>query len=427
MWWLRRTGETVTSTGKARLGWRLPWGRLLLAGLALLLAACGPRPEGPEQRAAFLARHWKDPLPAQGPVPEGFSALESALGAEACGQCHAAQRQDWQGSRHAHSMGPGLRWQLHLMNQAQANRCLRCHAPLAEQKALLAQAMSWPARPGAPPPAHVPSDLAQQGLVCAACHVREHRRYGPPVRPASAAAAADPRPHAGFVASTAFSDSAFCAPCHQFPADGPRTAGKLHEDTFEQWKASPLAARSSCQSCHMPERRHLWRGIHDAPMTRRAIKVDWRVQRQPDQRLVALVKVRNVGAGHHFPTYMVPKVELQIDHVAADGRRSAQAAGVIGWTVETDLGKEIADTRIPAGQERSFELPLKAGAAAGGLFELRLVVKPGEHYERTFVQSLARADRLPPASIAPLREALAQVRAGEYELMRLTRPADVAN
>ena len=27
----------------------------------------------------------------------------------------------------------------------------------------------------------------------------------------------------------------------------------------------------ACQACHMPERRHLWRGIHDPEMVKRAL------------------------------------------------------------------------------------------------------------------------------------------------------------
>lgn len=392
-----------------------------LCALLLLLTACSPRTEPAEPPAAFLARHWADPLPAQGPVPAGFSALEASLGPQACGQCHAQQWQAWQGSRHALSMGPGISWQLLLMDQAQGNRCLRCHAPLAEQKALLAQELGWPARPASPPPPHVPADLARQGLVCAACHVRGHRRYGPAPAAAAPAAAASV-PHGGFEASGGFSDSAFCAHCHQFPDDGPRTAGKLHEDTYRQWQESAFAARETCQSCHMPQRRHLWRGIHDPEMTRRAIELDWQLAGQPGRDLVAAVTVRNIGAGHHLPTYMVPKIELHIAHLAADGRRTELAMQAIGWTVDTDLRHELADTRIPAGGQRRFELPLALPATAAGLLELRVRVRPGEHYERTFVQSLARADRLPATALPVLKAALQQVRDAEYELLRLTQP-----
>ena len=407
----------------------LALGAAVVLGAALMLGACTPEGGnggngGNGDPAAFLARHWSDPLPAQGPVPAGFSALEASLAPQACGQCHPAQWQQWQTSLHARAVGPGLLWQLHVMDQAEANRCLRCHAPLAEQKALLARAMAWPARPAAAAPAYVPEDLALQGLVCAACHVRGHRRIGPLPRAVGAAASSA---HGGFVATPAFSDSRFCAHCHQFPDDGPRTAGKLNEDTYEQWKASPFAGKRSCQDCHMPERRHLWRGIHDPETTRAAIDVALHLRPAGTRRFVAEAVVRNVGAGHHFPTYMVPKIELQFARVARDGARVALGTQVIGWSVDTDLRHELADTRIPAGASRRFELGFEAPATADWELELRVVVRPDEHYERTFTQSLAQASRLPPATLAPLRAALAHARTTPYELLRLRQAPRIAN
>lgn len=408
----------------SRAAGRLP----VRAALAVLLAslACCSREPAPEARERFLARHWAEPLAAQGQPPAAFTPLEASLAPQACGQCHAAQWQQWQGSLHARTMGPGLAWQLHVMDQASANRCLRCHAPLAEQKALLAQQLGWPARPAAAPPAFVPPDLAQQGLVCAACHVRGHRRFGPvpgTQRPLAGAVA-----HGGFEASQAFSDSRFCAHCHQFPDNGPRTAGKLHEDTYAQWQGSQEAARRSCQDCHMPGRQHLWRGVHDPEMTRSAVAIELEVRPGADGRRRAVATVRNVGAGHHFPTYMVPKVELHFEHLSASGERKRLGTRVIGWTVDTDLTHEIEDTRIAAGEARRFELALPPLPTLGdGELELVVVVRPGEHYERVFTQSLARAGRWPAAALPALREALARVRAAEYELLRMRRPLRIAN
>jgi hypothetical protein len=95
---------------------------------------------------------------------------------------------------------------------------------------------------------------------------------------------------------------------------------------------------------------------------------------------------------------------------------------VIGWEVDVALQRELQDTRIPAGQERRFEQAFPLPDARGWSVELRMVVRPGEHYERTFRHSLARESSFPAAARAPLREALAQVKAAEYELLSLRRP-----
>ncbi|OJZ18307.1 MAG: hypothetical protein BGP21_03845 [Thiobacillus sp. 65-29] len=383
--------------------------------LLSFLAGCGDK-AAPDVET-FLARHWADPLPPQGKPPAAFSPLEASLAPQACAQCHAAQHADWQGSLHSRTMGPGLRWQLMLMNQEQGNRCLRCHAPLAEQKALVALELGWPNAPKQPPPDFVPADLGHGGLVCAACHVRGHERFGPPPRGKVAAGG----PHGGFTVSEAFTDSRFCAHCHQFPEDGPRLAGKLQEDTWAQWAASDYAqegpGRQTCQSCHMPERRHLWRGIHDPEMTRRAIDVQLKLADLGDGRYEAVATVRNTGAGHHFPTYMVPKVELAFVRHDAGGAHEL-GRQLIGWQVDTGITREIADTRIPAGAMREFRQPF---AALGTDWRVELVVRvlPGEHYERIFRDSLARADQLPAAAVPVLREALSNVEAARYELLRV--------
>ena len=381
--------------------------------LAALLAGCGERQ--PASVEDFLAVHWADPLAPQGNPPKTFSALEASLTPEACGQCHAEQYQAWRTSLHSRAMSPGLLWQFKLMDQEQANRCLRCHAPLAEQKALMALEQGWQAAPSQPPPDYVDPGLAHRGLVCAACHVRGHQRFGPPARGQPVKGA----PHGGFTASSAFQDSRFCAHCHQFPEDGPRINGKLQEDTYQQWRASPQAADQPCQSCHMPDRRHLWRGIHDPEMTRKAIDVALELVDLGKGRYEARATVRNVGAAHHFPTYMVPKVELLFQVREANGRSRELGRQVIGWTVDIGITREIDDTRIPAGGSRVFSQPLLMPATRDWQVELVVRVRPGEHYERIYRDALARADRLPAAVLPPLRQALDQVRAAEYELLRV--------
>jgi hypothetical protein len=392
-----------------------------LAVLVGLLPGCGGQQEPSVQ--AFLERHWVEPMQPQGTPPASFSPLEASLSPDACGQCHAEQLAAWRTSLHSKAVGPGLLWQLKLMDQDQGNRCLRCHAPMAEQKALLALEHGWPNAPKQPPPEYVEAGLGHQGLVCAACHVRGHQRFGPPPRKEAAADG----PHGGFTVSPAFGDSRFCAHCHQFPDDGPKIAGKLMEDTYRQWLASPYAqegaGKQACQSCHMPDRRHLWRGIHDPDMTRRAVDVSLKLKSLGEGRYEALANVRNAGAGHHFPTYMVPKVELAFYRRNPDGSSHELGRQVIGWQVDTQITREIADTRIAAGEARDFR---QVFTAAGEDWRVELVmhVLPAEHYERIYRDSLSRADQLPASAVPLLRRALEEAVATRYELLRIEAGPD---
>src|SRR5437762_1261615 len=234
---------------------------LLVAGCAA--GALGARGESVE---SFVARHWRTPLSPQGPAPARFTPLEASLAPEACGTCHPAQLADWRTSIHAAAMGPGVAGQLaelRVREPATALGCQNCHAPLAEQMPLVPGTLADnPAFDAA---------LRTRGIPCAACHVRGHERFGPPRRDGSLASAA-PRaslPHEGVTRTPAYLASSFCRGCHQFGPDGYALNGKPLEDTYEEWKASRFAAAGvQCQDCHMPDRRHLWRGIHDADMVR---------------------------------------------------------------------------------------------------------------------------------------------------------------
>src|SRR6266446_2389244 len=258
---------------------------ILIAALAALAVV---NASGADAIREFLDRHWRRPLAAQGPPPARFTPLEASLAPEACGTCHPAQLADWRTSTHAAAMGPGVAGQLAellVREPAAALACQNCHAPLAEQAPLVPGAL-------ARNPAFDPA-LRARGIPCAACHVRGHERFGPPRRDGSLATAA-PRetlPHGGVTRTPAYLASEFCRGCHQFGPEGYALDGTLLENTYAEWKASRFAAAGvQCQDCHMPDRRHLWRGIHDADMVRSGLEITAR--RGPAARTATLT-VRN--------------------------------------------------------------------------------------------------------------------------------------
>lgn len=412
--------------------------RILLLLFAALLVGAGGwlwyalTPAVPEDPvAAFLERHWAKPLTAQGTPPEHFTAAEASLAPQACAECHADQHRDWSASLHSQTMGNGILWQARALPAAEVASCLNCHAPLAEQKALLARELGWPGAPATAPPAYVPPDLHRQGLVCAACHVRAHERYGPPPAPGKPAGDTPGLPHGGYHAAAAFGDSRFCATCHQFPADGPALNGKLLENTLNEWQASRHAAEGrACQSCHMPERRHLWRGIHDAGMVREALTTDLTVAAAEGGRLKVRAEVRNTGAGHYFPTYLVPKVWLRLVAVDAEGRERARLAEtVIARDVDVWLTEERSDTRLAPDAARVLEAELAPPPEDGWQIELRIDVAPREHYERMFASVLRDSSvQLDAVTRGVLEAALAEARAARYTALTERRPlAAIAN
>lgn len=398
---------------------------LALLGLAGVWLSSGTGATDTDaQVEAFLARHWSHPLPPQGAAPQGYSELEASLAPSACGQCHAEQYRQWQGSLHSHAMGPGIQWQMRLADPATARSCLRCHAPLAEQFALLAQERGW-SRSTSQPPAYVATDLHQQGLVCAACHVRKHQRFGPSARQQDA----NRNVHGGFVEHEAFGDSRFCATCHQFAEDGPRLNGKLREDAYNQWLGSRYAKDGvACQSCHMPERRHLWKGIHDPEMTRKALTTKIQFVRENETVTGVQAQVINTGAGHHFPTYLVPEVQVYLQYVDAEGKVTTLDRHIIGWRANVELTKEVFDQRLAVGEAVTLSGRIAAGRSDG---QVRVYVRvlPRQQYVRTFEDYLLKnRRRLDAATRSLLQQAISEARAMEYDFIAVQRPLSaVAN
>jgi hypothetical protein len=380
-------------------------------------AETADRPFGPVRPGAgtwerFLARHWARPIPPQGEAPAGWSPVERSLAPVACGSCHPTQYADWKESLHARAFGPGIAGQLAeaaRREPAMGRRCGYCHAPLAEQS----------------PEAGVAFDLTlrDQGLVCAGCHVRGHRRFGPPRRDGSVAATAGPvaPPHGGVTREPAFLRSEFCASCHQFPPGGLALNGKLLENTYEEWRRSPAARRGrQCQDCHMPDRRHRWRGIHDPEMVRGAVAVRLAVRRGRDGVGARLV-LESREIGHHFPTYVTPRVVARLELTGPDGATvpGSVEERVIGREVTLDLAREIADTRLPAGGRLVFDYrrPWRPGAR----LRSTVTVYPDHFYTAFFTALLAQG---PEAGEAEIRGALAATRRSPFVLDMREIPLD---
>ena len=381
-----------------------------LAGLLVLATTTFAGPTV----ADFIRRHWAAPIPPQGPPPAGWSAGESSLAPEACGSCHPTQYGDWRASVHAASMGPGVAGQLAEMLETDPNTalsCQTCHAPLAEQRPLMGSPTGLIPNPDFDPA------LRDRGLVCAGCHVRAHQRFGPPRRDGSLASAPGV-PHGGATRARAFLSSEFCRGCHQFTPDGLSLNGKLLENTYEEWRASAFARKGvHCQDCHMPDRRHLWRGIHDRDMVSSGVTIDvtptarrYRV----GEAFTLTLTLRNTRVGHAFPTYVVPRIVLrgelldESDAPMAGSRRET----VIAREVTLDLARETSDTRLLPG--RAATLVLRGRVDRPGVrARLSVIVEPDAFYTRFFETLLAQGAGRGESRI---REALENTRRSPFTL-----------
>ncbi len=346
----------------------------------------------------FLQKHWAFPIPEQGSAPKFYTPLERSLQPQSCGICHTDQYRAWKGSRHALAMGPGVIGQLlEMKSMAEVRACTRCHAPLAEQeKSLLL---------------HRNGDLHERGLICADCHVRRNIRYGPPSIGKNAA-----RAHGGFVASDAFLDGRFCATCHQFGKDGYALQGKMLENTYNEWLQSSYAKQGiQCQGCHMPGREHLWKGIHDPEMSRKALSIERSAPELRHGILIASLAVKNSGAGHDFPTYVTPRVLVQIWQESGDEKpiRGTLRERIIERDVSPDLSAEISDTRLSPGKGMILDYRVPSDKMARYLV-MRIRVEP-DHYYAGLYRSLL-SSLMKPESKALIGAALKNAENSAYDL-----------
>ena len=332
------------------------------------------------------ARVFGVPIRPQGaPLPQ-LAPAEASLSARQCARCHAKQAREWQPSVHAAASTWGL--SAREADHAGDGACNRCHTPLAEQQ--------------------VGDPLRDEGVTCAACHVRDWVRRGPPRRAAAV-------PGYPLVELALYERSDFCMSCHQLP---PRTAvnGKPLLNTYKEWLEGPYMRRGiQCQTCHMPDREHTWRGIHDREAFRQGIRLDAHVTRVGES-VAVIAKLANIGAGHYLPTTPTPAVWLRIELLDRAGRIIAGARDDlrIGRDIEfTTAWHEKRDTRIAPGESVTMSRAWRKGRVAEATHaRITVEVFPDDYYERLFAARLA--SKLPPATKRLYESSLARAKAAHY-------------
>ncbi len=321
----------------------------------------------------------------QHPAPDG-----DPEGLMACGTCLKWHYDEWHGSRHARSAHNGHVAYEHQRMQAMApeapDDCRGCHQP---GDAAREAGGGWQPR-GAKASVHCDlchkvhhvADLRESGVFGSLVLARPdpastsrpggiHRVFGP--------AADVTYAYMGASWNPLYVSSHYCAGCHQ---GGGRWRDEAYPklDTFREWRAwgadqGPQATRS-CQDCHMPggttraEDGRLmdqlaWDGLHRQPAQVHSHRfkgvdalfaaqaLDVKIERRVEGgRLLAEVRVTNVGAGHRVPTGTWSKHVL----VGVWARQGAswlrQVEGDRAWTLDGEAPTEAlaaGDWRNPGG------------------------------------------------------------------------------
>lgn len=351
-----------------------------------------PTPETTPVDTSTVSGYWKTPVPPQG----------GELSSVSCAACHTSQFADWSRARHAIAMSPGVRAQMNDQPEL-SGMCATCHTPLDEQ---------W-----------ADPYLSADGVGCSGCHSRGSQKFGPPPLETTIApmVARYPSPHGAANTRDFFESADFCAGCHQFAeGNAPKVNGAFLQNTVEEWRASRAAREGkTCQTCHMPGRRHLFRGIHDPETVRSGVRWSFDARVVGD-KVESRLTLTNTETGHAFPTYIVPEVWMRIQMVNRYGAGPVVAEKLIARRVVFERGewREIADTRLDQDETATLDY---TGAIPPGTVAVvgTVVVRPDAYHVGSLAGRLRETRSA--ASRQLYQQALAEMQNTDYVLVREER------
>jgi hypothetical protein len=290
---------------------------------------------------------------------EGSRGAAMSTSAQQCQSCHPAVFAEWSASFHAQAfVDPEVR---QLSNEYANEQCIDCHAP----RPVLITGIDKPPLPRAA--------RRIEGVDCIACHGLE---TGVAAKSKDAAGACAPRQ------DLRLTDMQLCGTCHN------------QHFTVDEWRATPFPSQGiTCITCHMtPVKRegervgsgHKSPASHDLDELKKALSID--VKRDGT---TLRVTVKNVGAGHHFPTdersraadllarVLKPDGTLdklvRLDRYRNPYRDQFGASAGLPYREESPLlEKRLESTLLPYGVERKYSLD---SIGAGSKVEVILTYK----------------------------------------------------
>jgi hypothetical protein len=295
------------------------------------------------------------------------------LSAGTCQGCHPETHAEWTTSIHAVAwIDP--QFQAEITKSGNRWLCMNCHTPLQIQQEKLAIGLhdGDVERPILVDNPAYDVSLRDEGITCAACHVRDGVVRGPGL--------GGNAPHP-VEADPAYRDGSLCLRCHQAEATYPGKNFVCTFNTGAEWRAGPYAAEgTTCGDCHMPSiqrpaavggpvrtvGRHWWRGAgipkipgRYPPPEANAFGLET-AARVADGRLI--IEATNAHAGHMLPSGD-PERRVHVDarFVGADGRELGAKRWTFGQFWTWDPPTKQRDDRLAPRETRTLTHPLPPG------------------------------------------------------------------
>ena len=423
--------DAATNTRKSPLGQWLVAALVASGAVGVVIVLTSP-PAGPAQAAPVSVAH--------------ASLTDRHLHtAQACGDCHGDVTRQWRASAHGHAATDAYYQALATLfieerGPDAARYCAACHNPIglmqgevdasAATRAPADGAVAYEARRlGVSLPI---SARAAEGVTCAVCHlatdVADPDANGVLRLDARAMALSDhalgqlslraaPEAHRQALMRESIRRAELCGSCHNLRSpDGTLAL----EPTFDEWKASPYAARGvTCQDCHMPaatarrvdsalpEPIAAHGGIPGAPSSLPALASDTTLLRSAAALdvsvlgdaagLNATITVTNRGAGHYLPTGADDLRQVWLEVTARD------ASGNVVWSA----GQLDGYGALPSGATRFGKVLGDAGGRPIDLHRFWVATQILSDTRLAPLEARAVAYRVPLASLPAQPRALA--------------------
>ena len=173
----------------------------------------------------------------------------------------------------------------------------------------------------------------------------------------------------------------------------------------------------------MPDRRHRWRGIHDADMVRSGLTITataGAARYRPGEVALVTLRVTSVRVGHAFPTYVTPRIVLSAELVDGTGQvvAGSRREHIIGREVTLDLAREAFDTRLSPGRSATLASRMRV-SGPGMRARVAVVVEPDAFYVGFFETLLRQGAGRGEAQI---RQALETARRSPFSVFEREIP-----
>ncbi|MBI1820346.1 MAG: hypothetical protein HY036_03215 [Nitrospirae bacterium] len=351
------------------------------------------------------------PIPHQ-VVPAGISGIK----ASDCGTCHTEIYQEWQASIHGNAWKDPF-FQAYWKKDKQIWICLNCHTPVENQQEFLIRGFQNEdiEKPVKVKNSNFDPAFQEEGISCAACHVRNGVVYGPfKDMQAPHPTEVDPK----------FRTAQICLNCHHVPKEKFMFYRGNPCNTQVEWEDGPYAKKGMiCQDCHMPKierplvtggpvrevRRHLWWGGHQPAMLHRALQVDLKASQaeyRPGETALYILTLNNGGAGHKLPTGDPDRYfTIEFNVMNSAGKVIQHTSKTIGrWLIWKPVIFEYYDNRLNPLEKRDFffSYPVPSGGEKLNL-EAKVtyhIMAPKAH------QRLVKKYGLSPADPTPIETVL---------------------